>query len=280
MTCSLANFSVLIVILNYQTYQLTLELIESIRKTIVYPCFDIMVVDNCSPNESGTPLARRKAELGFELIVNDVNSGYAAGNNIGIKYAIQKGYRYTWILNNDIVLKSNSTLMAMVEIMKSDSSVAAVSPKILNPDGLECYQYYYRPSLWDMSFGIAGSKKKRENVDSKRSQKIYRPHGCCMLLRNSSMEVVECLDERTFLYGEEEILAERLLKKNLHCWYCADSEVIHMESATVNSVQKKRRKIKQVFLSQKLYLKEYRKFPLLARLLCKVTRGAIILLRG
>ncbi len=274
------NNSVLIVILNYMTYSMTLKLIEAIKSTLDYPHFEILVVDNDSPNESGPILYQHKMALGFELIISKINGGYAAGNNIGIRYAIQKGYEYTWILNNDIRLKSSTLLKAMVAAMEENPSIAVVSPQIYFPDGAECYQHYFRPTLWDMSFGIARSKTRRKAMDNSRSQGIYRPQGCCMLLRNESMQAIDCMDERTFLYGEEEILAERLLKRDMYCWYCANEAVIHMESTTVNSVQNKKNKIKRVLASQELYLKYYRNFSKPARILCKMARGTVILIRN
>lgn len=60
-----------------------------------------------------------------------------------------------------------------------------------------------------------------------------RVYGCCMLLRNSKMQEIDCLDERTFLYGEEEILAERMLKAGSYSYYDADVSVIHNESSSV-----------------------------------------------
>lgn len=88
---------VLVVILNYKTPQLTLNLVDAL-KTIHYQAFDIMVVDNNSPDDSAKVLQKGAENNDYLFYANHVNAGYAAGNNIGIRYAIQHGYQYTWIL--------------------------------------------------------------------------------------------------------------------------------------------------------------------------------------
>ena len=52
--------SVLIVILNYGTYDLTIKMIEEIQSKLEYDNYSIMVVDNCSPNESADVLEEHR----------------------------------------------------------------------------------------------------------------------------------------------------------------------------------------------------------------------------
>ena len=59
--------SVLIIILNYKTYQLTLNLIEQLKK-LNYPSFDILVIDNNSSNESGKILKEKANILNYIFI--------------------------------------------------------------------------------------------------------------------------------------------------------------------------------------------------------------------
>ena len=107
---------VLIVILNYGTFQMTINLIKELRAELEYDNYSIMVVDNCSPNESAEILAANSSALNYIFYANKTNSGYAAGNNIGIRYGINNGYIYTWILNNDVELREKNLLSHMVEI--------------------------------------------------------------------------------------------------------------------------------------------------------------------
>ena len=102
-----------------------------------------------------------------------------------------------------------------------------------------------------------------------------------MLLKNRAMADIDCMDERTFLYGEEDILAERLLAKDYETFYDAEVSVTHLGSATMKrmSTNKKKLQIEQRNKSLELYLKEYRQYTALARWLCKATRSLITYMR-
>ena len=271
---------VLIIILNYGTYDLTLNLIKELRAKLDYENYSIMVVDNCSPNESAEVLEAKSKEMDYIFYANEVNAGYAAGNNIGIRYGIGHGYDYSWILNNDIELRDKNVLSHMVEIAEKDEKIGCIGPMIYCLDGVICAPYVNRLTLWNMTFGIVIEKRSRQRYIHE-SREVYRVYGCCMLLKNSAMKDADCMDERTFLYGEEDILAERLIEKGYKTFYDAEVSVTHMESSTMNRMlpSKKKMQAKENNKSMELYLKEYRDFPAPARWLCKATRSLITYLR-
>ncbi len=272
--------SVLIVILNYGTYDLTINLIKELRVNLDYENYSIMVVDNCSPNESAEVLEAKSKEMGFIFYANKVNAGYAVGNNIGIRYGIEYGFDYSWILNNDIELREKNVLQDMVEIAEKDEDIGCIGPMIYTLDGTICAPYCRRPSFWSYTIGMCFEKKHR-NKYINQSRDVYRVYGCCMLLKNSVMNAVDCMDERTFLYGEEDILAERMLAKGYISYYDSKVSVTHKESASLKKMSKNRKKfqIRQCIKSREIYLKEYRHFPLPARLLCHAARSLVTFIR-
>lgn len=82
--------------------------------------------------------------------------------------------------------------------------------------------------------------------------------GSFIFLKSDYFKEVGGFDEKIFMYSEEPILSEKLLEKNLHCYYWDDYKVIHEHGATVkNSISKIQEK-KLVFESLIYYLKEYR----------------------
>lgn len=272
--------SVLVVILNYGTYDLTINLINELRAYLDYEIYSIMVVDNCSPNESATVLAPKSEEMDFIFYANKTNAGYAAGNNIGIRYGIEHGFDYSWILNNDVELREKNVLSHMVEIAEKDERIGCIGPMIYSLEGEICAPYVNRLTFWNMTLGIAAEKKIRQKYINE-SREVYRVYGCCMLLKNSVMKAVDCMDERTFLYGEEDILAERMLAKGYVTYYDSKVSVTHKESASMKRMSKNRKKlqVKESKKSRELYLKEYRNFPAPARWLCHLTRSLITYLR-
>ena len=239
-----------------------------------------MVVDNCSPNEAAAVLKEKAKELDYVFFANKKNAGYAAGNNIGIRYAISHGYTYSWILNNDVDLRDTNVLSHMVDIAESDKSIGCVGPLIYNLDESICAPYCRRLSLWNMTIGIPFEKRYRQKFIH-TSMEVYRVYGCCMLLKSIAMQDIDGMDERTFLYGEEDILAERLISKGYKTFYDAEVSVRHKGSATMKKMvrNKKKLQIEQRKKSLDLYLKEYRGYSLFARWVCEAVRTMITLIR-
>ena len=271
--------NVLIVILNYKTYNLTIELVKEIRSRLEYSNYEIMVIDNCSPNESADVLSSLSRDMNFLFIANKVNSGYAAGNNIGIRYAINHGFDYSWIVNNDIILREENILAHMVEIGQSNKKIGCIGPKIYSLNNTICAPYVNRPSFLGLTFCIRSERKKRNRFRN-TSMPVYRTHGCCMLLKNECMKEIDCLDEKTFLYGEEDILAERMLQKSYTSYYDSEVSVVHKECSSIKATKKaKRIKIRETLKSGTIYLRDYRKFNKLQIFLCNFVRLVIIYLR-
>ena len=272
--------SVLIVILNYGTFERTLKLIRELQVELEYNNYEVMVVDNCSPNESAEVLKKNSKEMNFIFYENETNAGYAAGNNIGIRYGIENGFDYSWILNNDVELREKNVLAHMISIAERNPKVGCVGPMIYTFDGSICAPYCRRLTLWNMTFGIAAEKKYRKKYIHV-SREVYRVYGCCMILNNKAMADVDCMDERTFLYGEEDILAERMLAKEYVSYYDAAVSITHKESTSMKKMLKNRKEvqIRETNKSMELYLKEYRKFSVMARWVCKLVKRLIIQIR-
>lgn len=265
--------SVLIVILNYGTYDLTIKMIQEIQSKLEYDNYSIMVVDNCSPNESAEVLANQSKDLNYIFIANEKNTGYAAGNNIGIRYAINHKYKYSWILNNDVELREKGVLKELVRILEAREDIACIGPKIYNADGSICAPYCRRPTVWNQSLGAFEDKRYRISKQNVAGE-VYRVYGCCMLLRNKAMAEVDCMDERTFLYGEEDILSERLVQKGYRTYYEPTVSITHLGSVSVkkSSPDSKRRMLKVQQESRELYLKEYRHYSRIERWIWHVAR--------
>lgn len=271
---------VLVIILNYKTYEMTINLIQQLKK-LDESLFDILVVDNCSPNESAKVLLEHSGKLNYVFISNQENAGYAAGNNIGIRYAIQQGYAYSMIMNNDLEIVDSQLLEKLIQIGNANDNIACIGPKVLDIDHHPVAPYCDRPSLYSLTLGIIQEKKRRSKyIDISRP--VYRVYGCCMLLKNSAMQEVDCMDERTFLYCEEDILAERLLAKGYIAYYNADASILHMESATVKQEHsgKNLQKMKIAQNSMRLYLREYRHFNIVQLRFYQGMRWLMWLLRG
>ena len=269
-----------IVILNYKTYEMTISLAKQLHEKVNIDDTEIIVVDNNSPNDSSEKLAEYAAQGLYIFIRNDINAGYASGNNIGIKYAVNHGAEFILVVNNDIIISSEDVIDRMIKLMDYNSQIAAVSPRIVDAQGKHDPPIYFkRPNFYDLTIGMVAFQRERFKFNEYTNCKIYAPRGSCMLLRASAMKSIDYLDENTFLYYEEPILSERLDEKHYECWHCGEAEVIHNHAVTISSSFSKRKIAKNVCTSYSYYLKKYRKYKKLTRLVCVIVRYLAIVIR-
>lgn len=259
---------VAIIILNYKTWEDSIKEASLVRDIFKISWKQIIIVDNASPNESEIML-KDNCRNNYIFIASKSNKGYAAGNNIGLKYAYDNGFKYGWILNNDVLIDNPSILNDMLRLFEIDDSLAVVNPDVHSLNGKLFNRDSKRYSFYDMSIGMYSYKiKGRELKDIGGYGYVYRPQGCCMLLDLEKGYKVGFLDENTFLYCEELIYAERLLKEGMKCGCLVNKNVIHNHSKTVKSSFNKLRILVIQNKSFNYYLKQYRGYSLCKRCIC------------
>ena len=123
-----------IAIINYKTYQKTIECIDSIRENLTMP-YKIYLLDNGSGNESAEVLrcTYENAE-DIRLIIEEKNHGYARGNNICIDNMRRDGCKVGIISNNDIICTADS-IQNLVKDLEENEGYLLIGPKILNHMG-------------------------------------------------------------------------------------------------------------------------------------------------
>ena len=260
-----------VILLNYISWEDTLKEITLLKERLNLAYEDMVVIDNASPNESEIQLSRNAETMGYQFLKAEYNGGYASGNNIGLRYALEKGYRYGWILNNDILIEDSHMLDKLKHALELAPDIAAVNPDIYSPDGHMYNRDAIRPSFFYQTIGsLLYIRAGRRIKDMGGYAYIYRPQGCCMLLDLKKGAKVDFLDEHTFLYFEENILAERLLAKGYRCACCMDARVIHNTSKTVRS-QLQKKKLGQIKrTSYRYYLQKYLHYGILRYKFCEL----------
>jgi GT2 family glycosyltransferase len=121
---------VLIVILNWNGKADTTECLQSLER-INYPNYHTVLVDNGSSD--GSIEHFRTAFPDLEIVDNGKNLGYAEGNNVGIRVAIERNAGYVLLLNNDVVVDPDF-LTELVSAAMSGSNIGFVGPKVYHYD--------------------------------------------------------------------------------------------------------------------------------------------------
>jgi len=167
------NDAVSIVVLNYNNWADTTDCLTHLFR-ISYPHFRVIVVDNHSTNDSWDRILSWLTAGGCEylsltqkesvhsayrdsrlvLIRADGNRGYAAGNNIGIRWALRSTDRYVLILNNDTEVHPDF-LQPLAALLQERSEAAVVGPKIVDVAGaLDRACARRRPGVLDYGFRL------------------------------------------------------------------------------------------------------------------------------
>ncbi len=225
--------SVAIILLNWNNEQDTIECLRSLKK-IEYPNYGVIVVDNGSAEASVAAI--RGAHPGTEVVENGRNLGFAAGNNVAIKMALQRGFDYVLLLNNDTVVDPKF-LSELVRVGESDPNIGVLGPKIY---------YYSEPKrIWFAGGAINYWTGRlyhigfRENDVGKYDtiRDVDTVTGCALMAKRRVYEDVGLLYEAMFAYFEDSDFSVRAHKKGYRNVYVPTSIVWHKISSTAKKLK-------------------------------------------
>jgi GT2 family glycosyltransferase len=127
-----------IIILNYNTFELTSKCIKSIYEKTKDLNFEIILVDNASIECD--PDLFVEAFPNIKLIKNPENLGFSKGNNIGVQVAVSD---VILLINSDTELKNNAINICYNKI-KSMNEVGVITSQLLYTDGIiqnQCHRF-------------------------------------------------------------------------------------------------------------------------------------------
>jgi len=242
---------VAIIILNYNGWQDTIECLESVLRNN-YPNYQVIVIDNDSTDGSVQRIREKFPYL--TLIETGRNLGYAGGNNIGIKHALENGAKYILIVNNDTKMVNPEFVTQMVNVMESDNTIGILGPKVLNFKGQIQDTILYIPTLSNClreSFRLwFGVKRSR---DYRVAQSVDAVSGVCWFIRSDIINAVDLLDEDYFMYAEEQDYCYRVKKAGWKIMYYPVESVLHRKGSG-DEVDKKRMYRQYIFARRNLVL--------------------------
>ena len=222
------------IILNYNNFADSRECIESLNKILLPQNYSnrIILVDNNSSDGSGRKL---KNLFGDSIIYieSDDNGGYAAGNNIGIKYAKEAGAEYICVLNNDTVILEDF-FSPCIDYIVEHNDVAFISPAI------EDYSSNKVQSTGgDIFFRRGEVTVKNSGKDKSKLPSVIESDyigGACMLFKADIIDRLGYIPENYFLFFEETEWCWKAKELEMHnvCLSCVS--IKHKGSASIDSV--------------------------------------------
>ena len=222
-----------IIILNYNGYQDTIECVYGLNN-IKYENLNVIIVDNSSTD--GSYLILKEVFPDMKIIQTERNLGYAAGNNIGIEYAIKDGAEFICILNNDVVV-TEDFLSPLIESLNSNSTPTIIGPMILENSDHQIVQS--TGAFIDLVRGrvpVINYGKKRSEI-GKDLIKCDYIGGACILFKSIHIDRLGYLPEAYFLFYEETEWCLRAKSKGFEIICNPNVSIKHKGSVSINRVE-------------------------------------------
>lgn len=168
------------------------------------------------------------------LIETGGNVGFAAGNNVGFRYIVERGdAEYVWLLNNDTVV-APSALRELVQCAEADPRCAAVGATLFELHDPQRVQEMGggRASEWHGMVDVIG---RGQSASAPRSPSLALDYvsGGCALIRREVLTTVGLLDERFFLYAEDVDWGIRMREAGYTLRYAPGAHVWHKGSGAL-----------------------------------------------
>jgi GT2 family glycosyltransferase len=256
---------VTIIILHLKGIPCIVDCVGSLNN-ITYQNYNIIVVHNGSENIALREALSPASQHITKVIDTEKNLGFARGNNIGIRQALNDGAEYVLLINDDTEVAPDF-LTKLIKAAEEQQGAGMLGPKI--------YLYDQPKKIW---FAGASFDKKTCEITttgysqfdkSKSSELIESDYvtGCALLVKKEVIEKIGMLDERFFLYWEDVDWGLRCIRagyKNLivtysHIWHKASTS-----SGGVNSLPRIYHKARSRLYMAKIYAPQT---------LCKLQRG-------
>lgn len=260
-----------IIILNYNTATLTINAANYLRKLDIGA--SIIVVDNCSSDNSNTVIAEYSASIDDVYFVQSgKNRGYAAGNNVGIRY-VRENLPYIdtiAVMNPDIKIRDKSVLEKLYSTIHKNNKIGAITTKTIfngkvrEPN--ECAWRFMTPKVMMFRGTILGKLMKFSvyynafDVCDDGYAFVDVVQGCFFVIKLDVLQKVNDFDEHTFLYTEESILAKKLYALGYKNAVMPSLYIEHNHEVKHRNLQNKNKKLfdmKCFYNSRMYYIKEY-----------------------
>lgn len=225
-----SSFKVIIIVLNWNGGDDTLACLESIAN-VQYRDISTLVIDNGSTDNSLAQLNAYPAGFPLKVVATGKNLGFAGGNNVGIRHALEAGAEFVLLLNNDALIHPDA-ISRLVAAAEANPAAGVFSGKIFI--GTAGDRLWYAGARWNEStqrFHHVGYGEHDAPCYSDSGATDYAS-GCAMFVRADLFRQIGLLDENFFLTYEETDFCYRARAAGHASMYVAEAVFRHKVSAS------------------------------------------------
>lgn len=223
-----------IVIINYNTAGLLRQCIRSIYRNRPASNYELIVVDNCSTDESVEMVEDDFSEI--ILLKSKINAGFTQAVNRGVKKS--KG-EYVLLLNPDITILDQA-IEKMAAHLDQHRDIAVLAPQLINPSGSiqnSCFSKFHTPEiiLYRRTFLGRRTSRGQQTIekftladwDHQHGREVAWVLGSSMMVRQRAIKEVGLMDERFFMYMEDVDWCRRFWQNNWKVYYYPEVQMVH-----------------------------------------------------
>lgn len=225
------NTKVTAVVLNYNSSRDCEKCVRFLKQQD-YENISIIIVDNASsnPNEEEA-LHRICDDSSIRLLFNTTNSGFSAGNNMGLRAAVQDGAEWMLVINPDVELRDPHYISYVMEELPKWPNTAVVGTDILLPSGEKQNPMreltFFEEFMWPLEKLNQKLGKWNGYRTEDKTGYCEKVSGCCFFISKCFLEKNGYLDESVFMYCEEPILAKSVERLGYHELYIKETTAHH-----------------------------------------------------
>jgi GT2 family glycosyltransferase len=244
---NMADPTVLTIILNYRTPDLTLKACEAAMREMEGITGEIVVVDNASGDGSFDILQQAALDRGWtednrlRVLQSGWNGGFGAGMNFGMRAGLTSGQvpDYYYLLNSDAWPEAGA-IRLLRDFLRDTPTAGLVGSHIKGPDGVTHTTAFRFPSIAGefeaaARTGVISRLLKDSIVPLPQPTDISRVDwtaGASLMIKSEVIEATGGFDEKFFLYFEETDLCRRAISAGWSTHYQPDSHVVHIGSVS------------------------------------------------
>ncbi len=265
-----AELDITLVIVSFNTRDILLRCLGSLKKQTQEISYEVIVVDNAS--EDGTVDAVVELFPDVKVIANQDNRGFSAANNQGIM--ISRGNRIG-LLNPDTLLTENS-FKKIVSFMEGHPEYSILGAGIVDENSQPCPIRLWEDTPQDAAKKIMGvydpaSELKRMEPMLAKEAKVIS--GCCFVVTRDLIESIGLMDEKHFLYNEEDDLCRRARKNGKKICFYPETSVQHLHGQSTHQKKYRQKVIIEAYRSNLYFYSKYYSFfwNIILRSLYKIT---------
>lgn len=217
--------AIFVVILNYNGEDTLANCLSSVYRSD-YPTFEVVVIDNDS--RDGSFEQAKKLFSRAHFIKNSANLGFSRGNNVGIRFALEKFADYVLILNNDTILEK-TTLSTLAKTLIESPTAGIASPVIFTSNNRH---------IWFAGGTINWNRMRTNHLYKIQSDEPYPTEyisGCAMFVKKDVFQKIGLFDESFFLYYEDSDFSVRAKRAGFDLLMVPAAHIQHLEQSNVKN---------------------------------------------